>query len=382
MRKTVTILLFMCCSCARSQQQMFFGLNNGKTVIVGNSTDSIIRHSDSTWAIGTSITWGAQATGPHLSYVDRLEDTIGCFIDNTTLAVPGQGTDMCFREINQYVPIGQTRPSIIDVGINDLNLSYTKTYLKQKMKYSVIGMIASMFLSSFTSANDFSVDGTGTRADITTDYGQRSQYISGKSAQTFNGNGYGAYTTISGTNVVISMISVDGSTYTSPQFRILIDGSVKDTFNIQGWSLNPDFTTSTGATQQVSFVYGGLSNTSHTVRIEILEGSKDLRVDYIGTMRAPASCRGVLLMSPPNCTSAYYSTSGGGRFSDAIIDEYGRIPIFEAGNVFSSLGYRISFYNPNLYYTPISPTTTNDGLHPNNTGHFQFYQGAIFYNTH
>lgn len=387
MRIILVITMLFLSACTKGQTPRWEWLLNkyNYNITTITSHDSVIKYGDSVWAVGTSITQGLDATDRDSCYVGHLETEIGCGINNFQMAVSGGGIELALRNINRLVQTNNTRPGIYDIGINDVARMHDTTNMKLKMRYAAQAAIASFFYSMVVPASSGSVTvtGSGTRTNITADIGQRSQYIFGEHAQTFSGNGYTISYSFTGTNVVVSFLAPDAS-LTSPQFNVYIDGAEIETFNIQDWGKGLAYAGGTNNVCSVAFVYGNLTNTAHTIEIEIVEDSKNLRLDYFAHMTT--NNRGVLIMSPPYLADASYPIlCGGGDYctlSDALINRVARDPLIEAKKAFTEIGFPVRLIDVNTYYDAKDATQNDDGTHPKDKGHRNLFYAANFINTH
>lgn len=287
---------------------------------------------------GDSITYGLSATAGQ-SY-SNLFTPINAGVSAAQAA-----------EVSNHVQQESVNPFkayTILVGANDATRYKDNPLLQQHFKSSLRASIAWLSLLDKKTANkDLTLSGTWAKIPAPNPVGMYTTQ-SGASASTqikgstiYVGLSAGDFSDMS--NFVV--VEIDGIEY--PHFSLYIPGST--TWLGQWWS-------------RVCFVFDGLENTTHTVKITN-KGSegKFLHLDYIASNNQ-STCPVILIGTIPKCTDTFCTSTG---ITQQTVQAYRNI-IVEIANEFSA----------RLVHTDLAMTEagiSSDGLHPNNIGHLQIH---------
>jgi len=270
--------------------------------------------------------------------------------------------------------------TLMMAGLNDIrrNGSNSKTLNKIEHCHRVVALNA--FKKSQEASGSSACTRSGTWAGFTAvTYGGKftTGTLPGRFAcSTSTDTDFITYT-FTDTNVGVILIGNSGDVETYCQsVKIYIDGNLQTTIDLNVYGDNVSDGSYDNRRSPAAFWYSGLSNASHTIKVEN-NGGGLMPVDCFLIMNTPVDCRPVVFSEIPYLDATGYAivpSSGSTGASDA-----GSARISSVVSEFLALSFPIYYY-PSNTYSPTSDLDT-DHIHRANTGHLNYYNGLLNYIT-
>jgi len=311
---------------------------------------------------GDSITNGSGASSG-ADYVELISSLYNLSSVNRSVSGRGIWESLRLHNLN-FNPTDNILTSLM-VGFNDVRRGGNDAKTIAKIKNGYRGFICNQFLDRYFSAN--SGDASLTSSGTWTNYNSAS--VGGKTP--------GQYSSVSGNymeytfkdnNVVVALISGDGTTSTHGSFDVHIDGVLKGSYTLNNQT--DGINDGSNSNDRAPFVlyFDQLSDQEHVIKITHTN-SATLPIDYFGNLKQAKFCSPLVLLEAPKMNSAGYATSPA-LASDLIIDELNT----EINNVVSefSSDFPIFVSKTNDFYN-VSNGLGVDNIHPNDIGYRQIY---------
>lgn len=309
-------------------------------------------------AIGDSFTVGLNATSEAAKYVNRLGGYIGGAVANQGYG--GEGWVYC---ANKALALNSDRSRLVTflAGLNDIRISNgTGGYgAFPKIKANLHAALAACFLQESVPASKLTKSGNWmTLASVA---GGRAINIGGTAMYTPDMNAYMEWEFFGETLVIgaIACLNSNGKMYSN--MLVTIDNGPQELMQVEGQT-NETY-------GYVAKVYKNLGFGKHTVRIQPADTTNySCVLDYVGTLCEPWANGPVLVGHIPYVinytTGTHVATpqmfTDANAEMDAIVAEWS--------------DWGVAIVPTNDFFDPATGCDT-DGVHPNNTGHVQIYNG-------
>lgn len=320
-------------------------------------------------AFGNSITLGPPFCTADSVYPARIAALTGLPITN--YAVGGTGIWYSVKQANTNINVNHTTLETMMAGFNDLRRGGNNPLTYKKIVNALNADWLNHFAATSLPANGG--DASIVKSGIWFDYGAASvggKYSNG--AFTANSGDYIEWT-FSGSAFGVGLIAFDSLTYQGSAFHVDIDGTLYGNYseNAQTDGIY-DGSYDNGRTQ-MALIVSGLSNGSHTVRLTSDQSVSYFAVDYFATLASIGTYPALVWFTPPYMTAAGYASGAGtNHASNGTTDSI--TAKMDSLKLALPTGYQHYIVPTNNYYDTTTGTG-GDGIHPNDLGQRQIFNG-------
>lgn len=322
-------------------------------------------------ALGNSIGAGSNASTAANRYTNLY--TTNNSLSLTNLSSSGKGVFNEAIAINSTSFLRQNTIILSEGGLNDMRSSSGVDYQKTLAKIDACkrSIILRAISSTATPSGSSLITRTGTFSGYTaSSYGGvfGSGTLPGNFASSTTTKGDSWTYTFTGTQFGIQFIVSDGAVATHGVAIIAIDGVIVKYFETNGKTDGVSDGVNTASRVPSAVTFHNLSNTAHTVTVTNGNGGT-VAIDYFTLLHQPTNCASVIFMEIPYLDATGYANPYG---STTLSDQASGV-IRKLSFEYSLLGFPVNFIETNQTYNLATGLDLADHIHPNNTGHNQFY---------
>lgn len=325
---------------------------------------------------GDSYSQSQQATSTAIGFVKQLAGING-FTENNQ-GVSGRGISVAaYASYSSMPTFNNGSSSIVLIGFNDLRRNGSASATLTKIAGGLRAIVANTWLKFGIAASG--VTNTGTWSNYTNANGVfKAVNLSGNARQSSTSGDLLTYTTTTASdNIVIGTVNCDGTTANLGRFTVSIDGTIVQTFDPSGRTDAVSDGAQDNSVVPEALIFTGLKNSTHVIILTLLD-NKATVIDYIGYMREPAYCAGILIATSPRMDATGYAIAPASA-TDAVITT-------------SKATYKTvceSFVDRPIVYVDldqfwnVSTSLGADHIHPNDQGYTDIktaFQSAIMSN--
>jgi hypothetical protein len=313
------------------------------------------------FSYGDSFTQSVQATSLAHGYINIFSNANGMTLSNQSVSARGayQAAINCITNFDLY----SLHESTTLFGFNDVRRNGSAAATFNKIN-AAINVIAATSFTKFSIAAS-GVTSSGSWSNYTAITSRSVQKLGGNARYSSDAGNTLSYTTTEATNnIIIGCFGSDGIVVDYGRFTVKVDGVIKATYIANGQTDGVSDGVSPNTIMPNVLIIDGLPSSIHTVLITLLD-SKVTPIDYVGYMRQPSQCQGVLVGSIPRMNAAGYAISPS-LANNTVIDA-AKVSMRNNISAFSQYGRNVLFIDVDKYYIPTTCVGV-DLIHPNDFG--------------